>query len=258
MFAFIRKSTPWFVIIQIVFVICLACGSKDPVEVNKNPGPTCVAASDSIVGWWPLDQLGTTAEELVAGNHGDYNSNPSEAEGKVAGALQFDGVDDVVEVGDPGANWTYDITGSFTLEAWIKRETDQTGQQTITGKSFAYSISINNGRVLGYIQNVVTLVGTSLVPVGGWHHIAVTYDQTAQIFRVFLDGEVESTLATGGQAVPVNNFPFNIGGFFSSGGGVSEQYFDGIVDEVSVYNTALTTSEIRDIYNRGSLGKCKQ
>lgn len=251
MLAFIEKSTRWFVTIQIVFVICLACSSKDPVEPTVNPGPTCLAASDSIVGWWPMDQLGSAAEELVDGNLGDYIGNPVEAEGKVAGALRFDGVDDLIEVPDPGSNWVYDITGSITLETWIKRDSDQTGQQVFIGKGSAYFLGCRSGRIFAQIPNAFDFAGATAVGAGAWVHVAVTYDVTAKVAKIYLNGEVDGTITTGGQSVPVSNNQIYIGGL------LGQQYFDGYVDEVSIYNTALSTSEIREIYIHGSRGKCK-
>jgi hypothetical protein len=252
---FIRKSTRWFVALQIVLVVSFACSSKDPVEPSDGKRPTCMAASDSLVGWWPLDQRGTAAEELAGGNDGTYSGNPSEAEGKVAGALRFDGVNDVVVVDDPGADWTYDITGSITLEAWIKREAAQPDEQTIAGKANAYALAIKDGRVLGNIDRVVVVHGTLTVTVGEWHHIAVTYDPTDGRFKAFLDGEVDVVATTTiGRPVPVNDNAYNIGGFFPA---YNLRYFQGIVDEVSVYNTALSDGEVREIYNHDSRGKCK-
>lgn len=253
---FIFKPTRWFVALQIVFVVSFACSSKDPVKPTDGKRPACLAASDSLIGWWPLDQRGTTAEELVAENHGIYNSNPSEAEGKVAGALRFDGADDAVVVNDPGPNWTYDITGSLTLEAWIKREADQAGEQTIAGKADAYALAVKDGRVLGNINAVVVVHGTLTVTVGEWHHIAVTYDQTAGKFKAYLDGEVdEVATTTTGRPVPVNDYAYNIGGFTPPY--IYGRYFNGVIDEVSVYNTALSDSAVREIYSHDSRGKCK-
>ena len=252
MFTLMHKSTLRFVIIQIVFIVCLACSSKDPVEPDKNPGPTCIAASDSIVGWWPLDQLGSGAEELVEGNQGDYTSNPSAVEGKVGGALGFDGVNDLITVPDPGADWILDIAGDITIETWIKRNSDQGGQQVVVGKYYSYYIGCRNGHIFSLISNVFDFAGGTPVPVGEWFHIAVNYDVDDRAARIYINGEVDSTFTTGGASLLVGN------GYIHIGGLPEQQYFDGVIDEVSIYNTALSTSEIREIYRRGSLGKCKQ
>jgi hypothetical protein len=239
-----------FVLCLVSFSLIVACG-KDPVTPPRKSGPTCVAASDSIVGWWPLDHLGSTAEELVDGNQGDYVSSPAEAEGKVGGAIRFDGVDDLIVIPDPGANWVYDITGSITLETWIKRDSDQTGQQVFVGKGSAYFLGCRSGRIFSLIPYAFDFVGATPLPVGEWSHVAVTYDLPGLVAKIYLNGEVDGAVTTSGRNVPISNEPIYIGGL--SG----QQYFDGSMDEVSVYKTALSTSEVREIYSRGSRGKCK-
>jgi hypothetical protein len=166
-----RKYWRYLTLFLLSFTFVFSC-SEDPVEPPSKPKATCVAASEAIVGWWPLDELGTTAQDLVAGNNGDYGGNPSEAGGKVAGAVRFDGVDDCVEVRDPGVGWAYDFEGSFTLEAWVMRESDQTSQQIIVGKAYAYVLAFREGRPIGYISYVSEAYGVTKVPIGEWHHIA--------------------------------------------------------------------------------------
>lgn len=89
------------------------------------------------------------------------------------------------------------------------------------------------------------------MPTGEWLHIAVTYDVDAKEAKIYLNGEVNGTVPTSGQGVPVSSGSIYFGGL------PGQQYFDGYIDEVSVYKTALTTAEIREIYNKGALGKCK-
>ena len=250
--AFIRKSAPFCTAALIVFLLCWGCGSKDPVEPSNDPRPTCIAASDSIVGWWPLDQLGSGAEEIVNGNQGDYVGNPRETDGKVGGALGFDGVDDLVSVPDPGANWVCDISGDITMETWIKRDSDQADQQVIVGKNSSYFLGCRSGRIFSLIPYAFDLAGPTQIPVGQWYHVAVTYDVSGMAARIYVNGEVDTAYTTTGRSVPISDGYINIGGL------VGQQYFDGVIDEVSIYNTALSDQEIRDIYNRGSLGKCKQ
>ncbi|MHC4205617.1 MAG: LamG-like jellyroll fold domain-containing protein, partial [Planctomycetota bacterium] len=175
-----------FVVFLAPLVLVSACG-KDPVATTPKSGPTCVAASDSIVGWWPLDQLGSAAEELVGDNHGDYVEIPLEAEGKVGGALRFDGSNDVIEIRDPGADWDYDIAGDITLETWINRDTNQISQQVIVGKYNSYYIGCRNGRIFALISNAADLIGATNLPTGEWIHVAVTYDVDDRIAKIYLN-----------------------------------------------------------------------
>jgi len=222
------------------------------VEPGTTPRPTCIAASDSIVAWWPLDRLGSGAEEIVNGNQGDYAGNPRETEGKVGGALGFDGVDDLISVPDPGANWILDISNDITLEAWIKRDSEQPAQQVFVGKSGCYYIGCRGGHIFALVSNAFDITGPTLLSVGVWYHLALTYDVGGSLACIYLNGEIDTRHSTGGQSVPIGN------GYVYIGGLSGQQYFDGVVDEVSIYNKALSAAEIRTIYNRGALGKCKQ
>jgi len=233
-----------------IFMVVLACG-KDPVSTSSGTGPQCLTPPDTIVGWWPLDQLGTAADELVDRNQGDYIGRPLEAAGKVGGALRFDGVDDLVSIPDPGANWVYDITTDLTLEMWIKRDSDQTGQQVLVGKADSYFVGLRGGRIFTLIPTVYDYVATTQVPVGEWYHVAMTWDDSAMTGNIYLNGEVDGSFVSADMGVIAGNSPIYIGGL------LGQQYFDGYMDEVGIYASVLSTSEIREIYDRGSLGKCK-
>jgi arabinan endo-1,5-alpha-L-arabinosidase len=228
-----------------------AC-SESPEEPSDKSRPTCVAASDSIVGWWPLDQLGSAAEELVEDNHGDYAGSPLEVDGKVGGALRFYARDgEMIEVPDPGDNWIFDITGDITLETWIRRDSNQADQQVLVGKYGAYYLGCRGGKIFA-LMGSVDFVGDTSLPVGEWFHVAVTYDiDDIRIATIYLNGEVDGNVANNGTNVAESD------GYIYIGGLPGQQYFWGSIDEVSIYKTALSASEIREIYNRGSLGKCK-
>lgn len=234
----------------ISFALISAC-SEEPVEPSDKPGPTCVAASDSIVGWWPLDQFGLAAEELVEDNHGDYVGSPMEVEGKVGGALRFYAGDrELIEVPDPGPNWIFDITDNITLETWVRRGSNQADQQVLVGKYAAYYLGFRNGRIFALVGGV-DFVGSTFIPVGEWFHVAITYDINNMIATIYLNGEVDGNAPNNGVNIAESVNSIYIGGL------PGQQHFWGSIDEVSIYKTALSTSEIREIYNRGSLGKCK-
>ena len=247
-----RNSALCGLLLLATFFTVIGCG-KDPVATETGTGPMCLAPTDSIVGWWPLDQLGSAAEELVGDNQGDYIEIPLEAEGKVGGALRFDGSNDIIEIRDPGADWDYDIAGDITLETWINRDTDQSNQQVVVGKWGSYYFGCRNGRIFALISNAVDFIGATNMPTGEWIHIAVTYDVDDRIAKIYLNGEIDGTAATSGQNVTVSNGHIYIAGLMPA-----QQFFDGFIDEVSIYKRALSTSEIFEIYTRGSLGKCKK
>jgi hypothetical protein len=248
---FAGRTAPVLILVLVTSLVVFAC-DKDPVSTPDGTGPACLTPPDSLAGWWPLDRLGSAAEELVDNNEGDYIDVPLEAVGKVGGALRFDGSDDAIQVSDPIPDWILDITGDITLEAWIKRDTDQSGQQVIVGKSGSFYLGLRAGHIFALIPNSFDFIGASTLPTDEWIHIAVTYDVDDRIGRIYLNGEVDGAVSTSGQPVPDAGGDVFIGALMPP-----QQFFDGFIDEVSIYNRALATSEIREIYTRGTLGKCK-
>ena len=91
--------------------------------------PVCIPAPSGLVGWWPGDG---NANELVSGNHGSLQNGASaNSIGYVSQSFASDGVDDVVDVGNPP---TLQITGAITVQAWFKTTAPQGNYRTLVGK----------------------------------------------------------------------------------------------------------------------------
>ena len=100
------------------------------------------------------------------------------------------------------------------------------------------------------------LQSTVVINDGQWHHIAGVRDTAAGQARLFVDGALEASLAdTTGIFLEVNSVPWNIGNVPGSG---SVRFpWDGLIDEVEIFNRALSATEIKAIYEAGSEGKVK-
>jgi hypothetical protein len=141
-----------------------------------------------------------------------------------------------------------DLTNGMTLEAWVNPATGS-GWRTVMLKedasSMAYALySANNAsRPAGFVHtNVdVDLNGTAAVPLNVWTHLAVTFDGTTM--RMFVNGTQVSTRALSGAAA-VGTGALRIGG-----NAVWGEYFKGLIDEVRVYNRALTAMEVQTDMN---------
>jgi hypothetical protein len=214
--------------------------------------------TSGLVAHWKFDEgSGTVAHDSIGNNHGTVHGAKWTI-GRVGGALSFDGVDDYVDCGnDP----LFDITGPITLMAWVK---------TSSGSSVWQGI-VTKGEVLWKIQKHVGgngdfecwgLIGAprpgpylSTVGVnmndGQWHHIAGTYDGAAM--RIYWDGTLNSSLSVSG-TINTGSDRVYIGGVY----GKPKYGFSGVIDEVTIYNRALSAEEIRQLYKYGSPDKVKQ
>ena len=174
------------------------------------------------------------------GHTGTISGATWSTEGRFGGALSFDGVNDWVTVNDSAA---LDLTTGMTLEAWVRPASLTTVRMVVlkerTG-GLAYALaSSDTSAAVGYIRTTSdqTVTAPSPLVLTTWTHVAVTYDGST--LRLFVNGAQVSSRAVSG-AVTTSSGVLRIGG--SSLGGV---YFSGLVDEVRIYNRALTPGEIQ-------------
>jgi Concanavalin A-like lectin/glucanases superfamily len=214
-----------------------------PIRVSTQATETCVQPPPGIIAWWPLDETsGTTAEDVIGSNTGAYVNGPVPAVGQVTGALSFDGVDDFVLVPHSAA-LDFAPGSSLTIEAWAFRSSSApvmhlVGKRQGCGGDFDfYQLAIGPNAV-----------PSDAVPLNTWTHLAVTYDGETSTQRQYVNG---SLVLTTGQTVGSNMAPLKIG---NSG---TCTPFGGLIDEVTIYNRTLSTSEIQVIYDAGSAGKCR-
>jgi hypothetical protein len=189
--------------------------------------------------------------------------------GRVANGLDFDGLDDGVNIGSPT---TLDDLGPLTVSAWINPRTSGGGSRAyVVGKS-EDSIA-DDGRWLFYVSDlaqVLTLKFTkegasdlelqstdSVVALGTWQHVAVTWDGTEPDFsgQIYKDGaEVDYQLSTNGQTFNSDSAME----LFIGNRGNGERAFDGIIDEVRISNVVRSCHELRTDFanqsNPGSVG----
>jgi hypothetical protein len=222
----------------------------------------CIPIDDSLVAWFPLDETsGDIAYNISGPNDGFLRNGPQHVSaGKVDYALQLDGDDDYIEV--PHHPRVDMGTGDFSIEAWIKTA-DLYGN--IVSKrhqhnSPGYLFMVYSGRLL--LQMTDDIHGwfnyysssSKTVNDNQWHHVAVTVDRdNTQGGKMYVDGVVVYTFnPTNRQGSLDTGADMWIG---QEGGG--GQYYNGIIDELSLYKEALEGDQIIDIYNAGAYGKCK-
>jgi hypothetical protein len=211
-----------------------------------NPPP-----DSDLVADWHLDAgSGTTAVDSSGnGNDGTLVNNPTWVNGKVGKGLCFDGTNDYV---DCGQDTSLKITGAITVEAWVKWSGD--GNQYFVTKSGSsgyrsYDLSGNEDgtvefRVGGADCNTIKSSGRTSIPVGEWVYLVGTYEPSRYV-RLFVNGALAKESTT---SVPAsqgeNGLSWCIGAREGSRG-----WFDGIIDEVKIYNGALSAEEIRANYD---------
>ena len=205
-----------------------------------------VLASNGLVAAYGFEEgVGTTLFDLSGNsNTGVLKNGPTwVTTGRYGKALKFDGVDDYVSITDDNS---LDLTSGMTLEAWVYPITSMSGWETILLKQqrsgLIYSLYANGDENVPY--SYITSNGTehgvgggNTLPLNTWTHLAATYDGLA--IKLFINGVLVNSLIYTG-AIQTSNQALSIGGNTVW----ADESFSGLIDEIRIYNRALTTSEI--------------
>lgn len=236
---------------------------------NKyEPKTGCITPPSNMVAWWSFDFSSKDSPQDLAGynNFGTKMNGPISVAGKVLGALQFDGVEDYIEVKDHSElNFG---TGDFSFDAWIKTDA-KTGVEVIVDKrkgyNTGYSFFLNDGYLSLQLADGSGFSGYTnyaspvFVADANWHHIAITVSRKSRLGILFyLDGvSTQFGDPTSHPATLTNTDNLRIGRNSSAGSNDPIGTFKGILDEIELFNRVLTPQEVKAIYNAGSAGKCK-
>ncbi len=185
---------------------------------------------------------GTVADASGNGNTGTITGASWSAAGRYGSALVFNGVDNLVRV---ASSASLNLGSAMTLQAWIQPSVAQSGWRTIMQRqvdAWFLNASNQNGPLLPagggtFGSATVYVSGSSASPVGAWTHVALTYD--ASMLRLYVNGVLATSQARTG-AIQSSSNPLWIGGNLPYG-----EYFQGLIDEVRVYNRALSPAEIQ-------------
>ncbi|AUP78016.1 LamG-like jellyroll fold domain-containing protein [Flavivirga eckloniae] len=170
------------------------------------------------------------AEYFTLGTTESYTSNYH---------LSFNGTTRYVDLGD-----TNDLTENFTISAWIKSNAN--GRTIVSkGSAAGYEFTINSSGnlVMSFNSGTQTVTSTNNVPQNVWHHVAVIYNGSTT--KVYIDGIEDGTANISTDPV-ANSESFLIGASGSS----PSNFFSGEMDELRVWNRALTVDQLRFVMNQ--------
>lgn len=228
-----------------------------PVRVTSPLG-TAVSRSDftvdapcvnpsGLVSWWPGEE---DASDIIGNNNGRMMDGAF-ARGKVGRAFSFSGFNQFVDI--PAIN----IPGrTFSLDFWMFPTRAADFQHLVSNSRDNPAHNFGEldlrGDVLRYELDsafsccLETPAGS--IPLNTWSHVALTYDGI--VTRLYINGVVRATSVAHDEFF---NNPLRLG--YSVQG--DRNFFGGLLDEVSLYNRALSDGEVQAIFNTGSLGKCR-
>lgn len=212
---------------------------------------------DGKISYWEFEEVsGTVAVDSCDENDGDIVGATIDQAGQVGKAYSFDGVNDYV---DCDTNVNLNITGDLTISTWVLPN-DVDKYQMVAGKwkdtegsnlrQYALSIMntdkprfyIGSGSSFDRVESSVAIDNTC------WRHLVGVYNGTH--LKIYVDGIERGSKETT-QIITNQDIDFYIGRNYWAGSNAA--YFDGLIDEVSVYNIALSDSEIQALYDSGDI-----
>jgi Concanavalin A-like lectin/glucanases superfamily/Immunoglobulin I-set domain/NHL repeat len=233
------------------------------------PG-SCFPPPAGLVSWWPGERTGI---DIMGTNNGTLVGGVTFGPGEVGQAFEFNGTSDYVSI---PASPTLDVGQGpgLTIETWIQPadlsqrrplvEWNADSPTVNIGVHFWISQGSPYGPGAGCLYaNVQDTSGNlhyfasaaGILTTHQFQHVALTYDKASGTGIIYLNGVVVAQQNLG-TFTPETSYPVFIG--IRPAGDGAGTLFSGAMDEVSLYNRALTPAEIQEIYDAGSTGKCKE
>jgi concanavalin A-like lectin/glucanase superfamily protein/Big-like domain-containing protein len=213
--------------------------------VNVNIDNTTSQRTGLVAAYGFEEGAGSSVADVSGtGNDGSISGATWTTSGRFGSALSFDGASDMVSIADSPS---LDLTAGLTLEAWVNpRSLPSATWRSILlkerGSHLSYAMYANSstnapsGHV--YIGGDRSARGTSQIGLGTWTHLAATFD--GAVVRMYVNGVQVGTRSITG-SITTSTGALRLGGNTIWG-----EWFDGLVDEVRIYNRALSTTEIQD------------
>ena len=198
-----------------------------------------LSTEDSLTGYWSFDETsGNVANDSSAyGNHGEIVGAVRTAAGISGGALEFDG-DDIVNLGN--SHFDIDSSNEFSISLWFKFDHTFAGHLIRRGPYvYPFRIYANARRISTTVRTDRTnyMSSTIFPEAENWHHCVLTYGNGQR--TLYINGQIDNSSALNGTLNFFRDYDTNLG-----------EGYTGTIDEVKIYNKALSAPEIEAIYQQ--------
>ncbi len=213
-------------------------------STETSPTPSSNASTSGLVAAYGFEENSGAAivDASGQGNHGTIKEAVRITSGRYGKALKFDGVNDWITVNHSDS---LDLSTGMTLEAWVYPQDLTIGNTVIVKETFGGAVynlyasedviqpvsSFNDGQ-----YRIIT--GPDPLPENQWTHLVATYDGLIQ--RLYVNG-VEVAKQSRKSLINASSGELRIGG-----NSIWGEFFKGLIDEVRIYNRALTNTEVQN------------
>jgi hypothetical protein len=203
--------------------------------------------SDPLIAWYKLD--GDANDSSAYNNDGSVHGDPNwGTAGKINTAADLNGVSDYIDCGN---NVSLDITNAITLAAWVKTDDSNNGEDNpyVMKGNQTYGLKHRDSNEIEvFIYDDAWYYARYAVDSsfnGAWHHLAGTYDGSQ--LKFYVDSVLETTADHVG-SIATDTYNVNIG----RNSQYTDRLYEGLIDDVRIYDKALSQTEIDSIYNGGA------
>jgi len=221
--------------------------------LNVNQSPPC---TDGMISYWKLEETAAPYEDSFGLNDGDCTSCPDPVTGQVGGAQDFDDTEPANTIEIPNSD---SYSSELTLMAWINPDNLDVVDRGIISRNNSFVLEVESD---GDELSFTIISGTSFdefesdapeneIPVGIWTHVAATFN--SGISTIYINGELIDSKLINFTTIGASFDPYTIG-WTSHTQWPGSRYFDGKIDEVAIYDRALSEIEIFDLYMAGLNG----
>jgi hypothetical protein len=231
------------------------------------PAPVNYVSDANCMGAWYMNGAATETDQTGLGNTMNQTSGTIPTSADVPAG--YAGTSRDLELGDSedlegdvtSGTELHITTTSLTVVAWIKSETtDYTSTAHVAGiydsagNKRMYRLGVSTAEKAGFYVSVdgtayTAILSSTTVADAAWHHIAGVFDNTNDLIHIYVDGSSDGDPVAHVGNISDQISEFNIGAFSAS-----SAYYDGLMDEVAVFNRALSAAEILEIKTTGISG----
>lgn len=223
--------------------------SSPTPTITPTPTPTQIPG---LVAYWNMNELsGTTVanSSSTTGINGTSISSTNISDGKFGKARTFNGTSDYIWASN---NSLLNIINGLTFAAWLNIDNGFTGYGGVFSRgSFdnGWDILINPNTSIDFRSSCLgatdNFISTNISPGSGWHHLVVTFDSSTHLITTYRDGASVASVTQTGTLCGGNTQNY-IGTEMAPGN--SQRKFKGLIDDIRIYNHALSPTEIQGLY----------
>jgi len=211
--------------------------------------PSYVPAN-GLVGWWPFN--GNANDESVNGNNGTNNGATlsTDRNGNVNSAYSFDGTNNSINL---GSNSSLDIYQSFSVSGWFNSNSLSAVQGIYSREgasgvaSTPYIIRLRNNKLSLWLGNGISFTeyySNFIYSTVQWCYFTICFDASSQLVKIYINGNLDNSISTTQISFSSPSTATKIGQQYST-----DLPFYGDLDDIGIWNRALTDCEIQNLYN---------